>query len=134
MRKRVFLSFDFDQDRHTKDLLVAQCRNPNGPFELTDVSLKESSKQKTWPRKAKRNIRNAGVVLVVLGNKTHKARGVRKEVEFARALNKPIIQVRPRRRRGAKPLPDAGPVCRWTWKDLRKAVREAGKVSRRRAI
>ena len=33
-KKRVFISFDFDNDDRLKDLLVGQSRNPDTPFEL----------------------------------------------------------------------------------------------------
>ncbi|MCL2391089.1 MAG: hypothetical protein FWC66_00600 [Oscillospiraceae bacterium] len=36
-----FISFDYDYDARIKDLLVGQARNPDSPFEITDMSIKE---------------------------------------------------------------------------------------------
>ena len=36
MKKRVFVSFDYDHDSDLKTLLVGQVRNPDSPFEIAD--------------------------------------------------------------------------------------------------
>ena len=41
MKKRTFISFDYDHDHDIKECLVGQARNPDSPFEITDMSIKE---------------------------------------------------------------------------------------------
>lgn len=40
-RKRAYISFDYDHDNDLKTLLVGQARNPDSPFEIVDMSIKE---------------------------------------------------------------------------------------------
>ena len=40
-KKRTFISFDYDYDKELKECLVGQARNPDSPFEITDMSIKE---------------------------------------------------------------------------------------------
>ena len=41
-KKRTFISFDYDHDSDLKNLLVGQARNPDAPFEITDMSITPS--------------------------------------------------------------------------------------------
>ena len=41
-KKRTFISFDYDHDSDLKTLLVGQAKNPDSPFEITDMSIKET--------------------------------------------------------------------------------------------
>ena len=51
-KKRVFISFDFDNDKKLKEFIVGQSRLPDSPFEIIDTSLKEAAPMKTWEDKA----------------------------------------------------------------------------------
>lgn len=42
MKKRVFISFDYDNDSDLKTLLVGQARNSDSPFEVIDMSINDS--------------------------------------------------------------------------------------------
>ena len=61
-KKRVFVSFDFDNDKTLKDFLVGQARPPDSPFEVIDHSLKEAQPERNWEAKARAAIsaRHAG--------------------------------------------------------------------------
>lgn len=37
LKKRAFISFDYDNDSDLKTLLVGQARNPDSPFEIVDM-------------------------------------------------------------------------------------------------
>lgn len=41
-KKKVFISFDFDNDKTLKEFIVGQARNPDSPFEIVETSLKEA--------------------------------------------------------------------------------------------
>jgi len=121
--KKVFISFDFDQDKGLKDLLIGQSRNKECPFTVSDGSLKEPEPQKDWEKKAKRRIENADLVIVMLGPTTHKAPGVLTEVEIARELHKKTVQFIGYKDGKYKRVRGAGVLYRWTWDNLKKVLR-----------
>ena len=86
-KKRVFVSFDYDNDARLKDLLVGQSKHPDSPFELADWSIKEHMTG-DWKEKARKRIRAVDVVCVLCGEKTHTATGVAAEVALAQEEKK----------------------------------------------
>jgi len=48
-KKKVFVSFDFDNDRVLKDFILGQARHADSPFEVVDHSLKEAAPERDWP-------------------------------------------------------------------------------------
>jgi len=122
MAKRIFVSFDFDNDRALKDFVIGQARNPDSPFEVVDFSLKEAAPMKTWEEKARTAIRYSDLVLVMVGRYTYKAPGVLKEVTIAREEGKPIVQVIGYKDSDYTPVVNAGPLYRWNWENLKKLL------------
>ena len=92
-KKRVFVSFDFDNDKPLKDFIIGQARLADSPFDVADHSLKESQPERDWERKARQAIGRAEVFIVMLGPKTKRASGVLKEVEMANDLGQPRFQI-----------------------------------------
>jgi hypothetical protein len=121
-RKKVFISFDFDQDRVLKDLLVGQSKNKECPFTVIDNSLREEAPEKDWEKKAKVRIGKADLVIVMVGERTNKAPGVLKEVRIARQLGKKTIQLIGHKEGRHARVPDAGILYRWTWDNLKKVL------------
>ena len=121
-KPRVFGSFDFDRDHNLKGSLVEQAKRVDSPFSMVDVSLKETCPDGEWLRHAQSAISKCDIVIILLGKHTHRAAGVLKEVKIAKGLGKPIFQLRPQKRSNAKPVPNAGPVVKWTWPNLQRAI------------
>lgn len=121
-KKRVFVSFDFDHDRALKDFIIGQARLPGSPFEVVDHSLQEAAPEHDWPAKARAAIKRADLVLVVVGQYTHRAHGVLKEVAMARQEDVPIVQVIGYRDRKCKPVPNAGRLYAWNWSNLKRLL------------
>lgn len=117
-KKRIFISFDYDNDLNLKNLLVGQSRNADTPFDVTDFSLKESQPEAQWLEKAKQAINRSEVVVVLLGTRTHNASGVKKEVKVANDLGKAKFQLK---LEGTNPprVENAGVVYDWTWPNLK---------------
>ena len=123
--KKVFISFDFDQDRALRDLLVGQSKNPGSPFEVIDSSLHEAAPEKNWPDKAREKIKAADIVIVIVGALTCHAKGVQEEVKIARELNKKIVQLIGHKDQACPRVPNAGILYRWTWDNLQKILSPA---------
>jgi len=105
-----------------KDLLIGQSKNPGSPFEIWDHSLKEAAKETTWEARARHKIGEADEVIVLVGHATHRAPGVRKEVQIARELNKKVVQLIGHPTGKCKRVPGAGVLYRWTWDNLKKIL------------
>lgn len=80
-KKKVFISFDYDNDSDIKGSLVAQAKNDDSPFEISDMSIKEAI-DSNWKYYARQKIRNVDVVIVLCGYYTANAKGVQAELEI----------------------------------------------------
>jgi len=123
-KKRVFVSFDFDHDKVLKDFIVGQSKNPDSPFEIADWSMKEAAPEKNWEEEARNRINRSAVVIVMVGDYTHNAPGVLKEVQFARDAGKPIYQIIGYRHGSPELVPNAGPLRSWNWESLKTLFRQ----------
>lgn len=92
-KKRVFVSFDYDNDARLKDLLVGQAKHDDSPFDLSDWSIKEPMTG-DWKEKARKRIRAVDVVCVLCGEKTHTAAGVAAELLIAQEEKKEYFLLR----------------------------------------
>jgi len=123
-KKKVFVSFDYDNDKTLKEFIIGQAKLADSPFEVIDFSLKEAAPEKTWLDKARTAISRAEVFIVMLGPKTRNAPGVLKEVRIANELKKDKFQII-----GYKDgsetwaVPNAGRVYRWDWDNLKKLLK-----------
>ena len=121
-KKRVFVLFDFDNDKVLKNFIVGQALNADSPFEIVDTSLKEAAPMKTWEEKARAAIKRSDLVLVMVGANTFRAPGVLKEVQMVRDEGKPIVQVIGYRDGNYMAVPDAGRLYRWDWNNLKRLL------------
>ena len=121
-KKRVFVSFDFDNDKVLKDFIVGQSKLPDSPFEVADWSMKEAAPQRNWKDEARARIARSDIVVVMVGPKTHAAPGVLAEVEMARDEGTRIVQVIGYRDATPPPVPNAGQLYRWNWDNLKKLL------------
>jgi hypothetical protein len=122
-KARVFVSYDFDNDKTLYDFIIGQSKLPDSPFEVTDHSLKEAAPERDWEVKARASISRAEKFIVMLGPKTRYASGVKKEVAIAKSLGKTRFQIigyRDGSRDWA--LPDAGATYSWSWDNLKKLL------------
>ena len=80
--KRVFVSYDYDNDAFLKEALVGQAKNEDSPFALADWSVK-AHLTGDWKEKARTKIRSVDLVIVLCGENTDIATGVAVEVKIA---------------------------------------------------
>ena len=123
-KKRVFVSFDYDNDESLKHLLVGQSKHSDSPFELADWSIKEAISE-DWKKKARTRIKSVDVVVVICGQNTDTASGVSAELKIAQEefvsyfllkgySDKPCV----------KPLAakSSDKMYDWTWDNLKKLI------------
>ena len=112
----VFVSFEYDKDDELKNNFYSQSEI-HSRHRLNNHSLNEPYKANIWKGKAKKAIEGCDVVVVLIGEDTHNAEGVKVETDMARSLGKCTIQIRPQGRpyRGLTHLKD--PIA-WRWKTI----------------
>ncbi len=119
-KKRVFVSFDFDNDKVLKDFIIGQAKNQDSPFEISDCSLKEAAPEKEWLERAKLAISRADVFMIMLGSKTKNASGVLKELKVAVDKEKKRFQIIGYEKGTEEwAVPNGGRVYRWDWDNLK---------------
>lgn len=122
-KKRVFVSFDYDNDKTLRDFILGQAKLPASPFEVINHSLKEAAPARAWELKARSAISRSEVFIVMLGPTTRRASGVLKEVKMARELSKPRFQIigyQDGKEEWA--VPGAGRTYRWSWFTLKRLL------------
>ena len=123
-KTKVFISFDFDNDKKLKDFFIGQAKLTDSPFEVADWSLKEEKPEDEWEAKAEANIMRSDVVIVMVGPKTHSASGVKKEVAMARKHSKKIVQVIGYKNGDYTRVEDAGTLYKWDWDNIKKILKK----------
>ena len=123
-KKRVFISFDFDNDENLKNLLIGQSYHPDSPLELADWSVKEPM-MGNWKAKVRTRIRSVEQVLVLCGKYTDRASGVSAEVSIAQEEGKPYFLLAGNMEGGNKKPTLAkadDKMYNWTWDNLKALI------------
>ena len=112
----IFVSFEFDKDNELKNNFYEQARKHTQHC-VRNSSLNEAYLDEIWKSKARAAIKECDIVVVLIGQDTHNAPGVRVETEMAISFGKPIIQIRPKGRtyNGLSHLEEPIP---WDWKRI----------------
>lgn len=96
-KKKVFISYDYDNDRHYKNLLLAWDENDEFDFSMedhsADVSI-NSTDAVVIKRAISRKINSATYFLCIIGKETHKSDWVKWEINKAVELKKKIVAVK----------------------------------------
>lgn len=96
-KRRVFISYAYDTDRHYKNLLIAWDKNKQFDFFISDYSADvsiNSSDATAIKSVISRYINNATILLVIVGSQTHRSEWVRWEIQKAKELGKKIVAVK----------------------------------------
>lgn len=116
-KTKLFVSYDYEHDSNLKDTLISQSKLPDSPFSINDLSLRETVSD--WQQQARTAIEKCDVFIVLLGDNSHQAKGIQREVRMARQIGKKRFQLR-KRGHQPKPLEGGGEVVAWKWKNLKK--------------
>ena len=96
-KRKVFVSYDYDNDRHYKNLLLAWDQNKQFDFSIRDHSADisiNSTNAGAIKSVISRYINEATYFLVIVGSKTNKSKWVKWEIQKAIDLGKRIIAVK----------------------------------------
>lgn len=96
-KKQVFVSYDYDNDKHYKNLLLAWNGNKLFDFSINDLSADvsiNSTNTSAIKSVISRYINEATYFLVIVGSKTYISSWVKWEIEKAVELKKKIIAVK----------------------------------------
>lgn len=99
-KKKVFISYYYDESNQYKNLLKAWVRNNRFEVSFVDTSVDVSIRSENdaaIKRAIARRIGLSDMVLVIVGKKTHQREWVRWEIEKATQLGKKIVAVKIRR-------------------------------------
>lgn len=124
LKKRAFISFDYDNDSTTKMYLAGQAKNPDSPFDFKDNSVK-AHLTGDWETKVQNRMANIDVVIVLCGTKTHTADGVAAELRIAKQLKKEYFLLAAYAdKQCTKPrtASSSDKVYKWTWDNLKKLI------------
>jgi len=112
-----YMSFDYDNDRVLKEFVIGQSKREDSLFQVVDHSIKEAVSG-DWVAEAERRIMRSEVVLVIVGDYSHSAQGVLKEVALGRKHGKKVVQLIGYKDANPTPVPNAGRLYRWNQENL----------------
>jgi hypothetical protein len=124
IRKRAFISFDFDHDEDLRTMLAGQAKHPDTPFDFADRSVKEAMTG-DWKAKVRRRISNTDLTVILCGEHTHTAQGVAVELQISRELSKPYFLLWGYSDRNCtKPTTalSTDAIYKWTWENLKSLI------------
>ena len=123
-KKRVFISFDYDNDQGQKHLLVGQAMLPDSPFDLADWSSKEHLTG-DWLAKIKSKLAYVDVVCVLCGKNMASATGVAHELAMAKELGKEYFLLAAYSE-GSMTKPttasSSDKIYKWSWDNLKALI------------
>ena len=96
-KKKIFISYDYENDGYWKNLLVAWDANSLFDFSFSDTSVDvsvDSTNAAAIKRAISARINNATYFLCIVGKKTHKSGWVKWEIEKAVDLKKKLVAVK----------------------------------------
>jgi len=97
MAKKVFISYNYDNDKHYKNLLLAWDKNSEFDFSLYDQSVDvsvDSTDAAAIRRVISNKINNSTYFLCLIGKKTHNSGWVKWEIKKAIELKKRLVAVK----------------------------------------
>lgn len=96
-KKRIFISYDYDNDRNYKNMLLAWDKNKEFDFEFSDHSADisiQSTKADVIRRVISEKINSATHFLCIVGIRTSSSKWVAWEIDKAKELKKKLVVVK----------------------------------------
>lgn len=96
-KKKIFISYDYDKDRHYKNMLLAWDKNQDFDFGFSDQSADvsvDSYNAATIKAAISAKINEATYFVCLVGKQTYTSRWVAWEIEKAKELRRRIVAVK----------------------------------------
>ena len=122
MKKRVFISFDYDHDEDLRNLLIG-----HSPFEMANWSVKEPMTG-DWKSKVQSRIKKCELMIVICGQHTNMASGVSVELSIAQEEDLPYFLLWGRSDKQCvkpKAAKKSDKIYKWAWDNLKALLRGA---------
>ena len=118
-KKRVFISFDYENDLDIKGCLVQQSKQKDSPFSIVDMSIKAPIDQK-WKEVARERIRKCDVVIFLCGMHTDTAGGVSAEMTITQEEGIPYLLLAGHHSKSVRPkgAKSTDIMHKWSWKEI----------------
>ncbi len=124
-KKKVFISFDFDNDQFLRDSIVGQSKLEDSPFEIEDWSVKIPWDQDEWKKNCLAKIKRTSLVLVMVGEETSTCSGVKAEIKMAKEASVPAVGIKGYKDKDC-PRPDGlKGYYNWTWENVKNLINNA---------
>jgi hypothetical protein len=121
-KKKVFISFDFDNDQFLRTAIVSHSKLEDCPYEIEDWSVKEPWDDDEWKDKCLTKIKKCDLVIVMVGEKTHACSGVKAEIQMAKEAKVRVVGIQGYKDKNC-PRPDGlEGYYIWTWDNIDKLV------------
>lgn len=127
---RAFISFDFDHNEIEKLLFAGQVKNSRTPFNIEDWSSKSSLPQSQWEKIIKDKTNKCNMLIVLVGKNMASAKGVAKEIKFAKENNVPVFGVYVGGANTLSNLPEGlarNRTINWDWDKIASAITQVMK-------
>ncbi len=96
-KKKIFISYDYDNDKHYKDMLLVWDENSQFDFSFYDQSVDvdiDSTDAAAAKRAISRRINDSTHFLCIVGKRTYRSSWVSREINKAIELNKKLVAVK----------------------------------------
>jgi hypothetical protein len=122
VKKKVFISFDFDNDEFLRNSFIGQAKNEGSPFDMEDWSVKEPWNQSEWKEKCLSKVKRCDLTIVMVGQNTSTCTGVQAEIKMAKEAGIPVYGIKGYKDKVC-PSPDGlDGYYSWTWPIVKSLV------------
>lgn len=123
VKRRVFASFNTERDRALRDFFINEGRKHDATWAVIRWSEPyQEDEEGMWVTNTTGRMRQADLVVVLLGPTTFNHKGVLKELTIAQILGMNVVQVVPPGAGSPNYIPDVGRVVRWDWDSVKRAM------------
>lgn len=122
---RAFISFDFDNNAPQRLYFCGQIKNSRTPFNVEDWSSKKELEEHEWEELLEAKIKKCNMLIVLVGKNMSTAKGVAKEITFAKKHNVPVFGVYVDNADEKNALPEGlqrNRTIYWVWNDIADAI------------
>jgi hypothetical protein len=116
------MAFEFEKDAKRRDNFITQARTLC-QFRIEDLSLSSAVHDSRWQQEAKKRIKKSQLLIVLLGQDTHSAPGVKDELSLAGEVGCPVVQLMPQHKNYGQ-VGSKISTCEFKWVRINEMLRD----------